>query len=302
MTRFGRRFGYRSISGLLAAVFLTGCGTTYNHNPSFHLSTDEAGDAIVEMQKEPKQLKRPVVILGGWNDMNDVAFYIADEMGRVVDDDRILPIDYSHCKDFATTRDYVVSQVNERFASLIPGKTVEVDVIAYSMGGLVARFAARPAEEDASKPTLNIVRLFTISSPHRGAVAAQLPAIDQFMRDMRSDSDFIADLKRPDYQSDYYRVYPYVRLGDIIVGTQNAAPVNRTPWWVPNMTMQEPHFDAYSDPRFIADIARHLRSEPAYSRYPAAPIPTSREDQKKPSSRKDHDVHNASVHIPDSGI
>lgn len=283
-------------------LVLSGCGTTYNNNPSFNISAEEAGDAMTEMRQKPKQLARPVVILGGWNDMSNVADYIADEMGRVVNDDRILAIDYSHCKDFATTRDYVVSQVNERFKSTTPGKTVEVDVIAYSMGGLVARYAARPSSKTPTQPTLNIIRLFTISSPHRGAVAAQLPAIDAFMKDMRSDSDFIAELKEPNYTSDYYRLYPYVRLGDIIVGTQNAAPIHRTPWWVPNLTMQEPHFDAYSDPRFMADIARRLRSEPAYSRYPAAPIPTSSSSQTKSSDREEHDIHNASVHIPDSGI
>lgn len=287
---------------LMSVLAMGGCGTTYDHNPSFHLSDEEARDAIAQMKSKPGKLKRPVVVLGGWRDMNDVEFYIADELRPLLDDDRVLAVDYTKCDSFAETQQVVVEAVNERFPSNIPGKTVEVDVVAYSMGGLVARYAARKSDYQPQLDTLNIVRLFTISSPHRGASAAQLPAIDKFMQDMRSDSEFIAELKKPDYQTDFYRVYPYVRLGDIIVGTQNAAPMHRTPWWVPNKSMQEPHFDAYADPRFIADIARRLRNEPAYSRYPAAPIPKDKKSQQKPSSRSAQDTHNASVHIRDSGI
>lgn len=281
---------------LLASV---GCGTGYDHNPSFFLSVDEADDALQQMQQNPRKLSRPVVVLGGWGDEIRVAKSLAEEIKRVTGDDRVLPIDYSASDNLVHTQFLVVKKINEAFPSKVPGKTVEVDVVAYSMGGLVARYAARRSDTDPNQPTLNIVRLFTISTPHRGARFADLPAIDSYIPEMRRDSAFIAELSKPDYRDDYYRIYPYVRLGDIYVGAENAAPPYRTPWWVPNMKLEDAHWGAYRDPRLLADIARRLRNEAPYTRYPPAPLP--RDSDKSTPSTTDAVLHNAGVAMPRSG-
>ncbi len=65
----------------------------------------------------------------------------------------------------------VIDAVDQKFPSSDPEVTTEVDVIGYSMGGLAARYAAMPATAvNLSKRRLQIGRLFTISSPHRGAL------------------------------------------------------------------------------------------------------------------------------------
>jgi pimeloyl-ACP methyl ester carboxylesterase len=147
--------------------------------------------------------------------------------------------------------------------------TVEVDVIGFSMGGLVARHAARP---NSLGKRLNIRRLFTISSPHRGARLASLPTVDQRMIDMRPGSAFLADLNSHLSEADY-ELLAYTRLGDMIVGPENAAPPGMSPWWVANASFSLAHISAGADPRILADIARRLRNEPPFTTTPASPLP-----------------------------
>ncbi|MFC1766418.1 esterase/lipase family protein [Planctomycetota bacterium] len=56
-----------------------------------------------------------------------------------------------------------------------PNQTVQADVIAHSMGGLVSRYAAM---EVPGKPRLRIAHLFTIATPHQGALISIPPSPD----------------------------------------------------------------------------------------------------------------------------
>ena len=85
---------------------------------------------------------------------------------------------------------------------------IEVDVVAISMGGLIARYAAMPLPDDSRQ--LRIRRLFTISTPHRGAKLAALPTFDQRQIDMRPGSAFLASLDDALADADY-DLLPYVR-------------------------------------------------------------------------------------------
>ena len=90
--------------------------------------------------------------------------------------------------DFDEIADYVVREVEKKWPSGDEAQTVPVDVVGVSMGGLVARWAAlAPGRADTGDgrtagggctKRLNIVRLFTFSSPHRGAVMAETVHID----------------------------------------------------------------------------------------------------------------------------
>jgi hypothetical protein len=150
---------------------------------------------------------------------------------------------------------------------------VPVDVIGISMGGLVSRYAAMPSRLDPDTRQLNIVRLFSLASPQRGAITAdELNIGDELMEGMRTDSEFIAWINAADVDRPYPLI-PYVRLGDDVVGTANAAPVGEVPWWLPNPALEHAHIGGTLDARFMADIARRLRGEPPFTTPPPAPIP-----------------------------
>jgi pimeloyl-ACP methyl ester carboxylesterase len=149
-----------------------------------------------------------------------------------------------------------------------------VDVIAVSIGGVVARHAA------AATPTppgrrLRVARLFTISSPHRGAALAAFPAmpfVGGVQADLRPGSKFLRTLEHNE-RPGTYPVYPYVRLGDSLVGAANAAPHGQDPWWVATPPLEGAHTMAYCDGRIVADIARRLRGEEPFAKEPPEPLP-----------------------------
>jgi len=210
----------------------------------------------------------------------------------------VISVSFFFCGSFDGCRKRVIDAVEKAFPSDDPEWTTEVDVVAVSMGGLVARYAAAPPRAPkatttnaASQPTtdraparrLRIARLFTISSPHRGAALAFLPTFNQLQIDMRAGSKFLQRLDAFDElvepgsaqtrPSDSYELIPYVRLDDMIVGERNAAPAGWTPWWVPAEPFQDSHIFAMADPRIVADIARRLRGEPPLTTDPPAPLP-----------------------------
>jgi hypothetical protein len=90
------------------------------------------------------------------------------------------------------------------------------------------------------------------------------------MQDMQRDSDFMTQLNGAPAT---YELFPYAALGDLTVGTENAAPPGDVPWWTAQCAAAEGHVAAALDPRILADIARRLRGEPAYATTPRAPLP-----------------------------
>jgi hypothetical protein len=119
------------------------------------------------------------------------------------------------------------------------------------------------------------VRLITVSSPHRGAAWARLPALSRLHADMRGTSPFLDELERAEATTtaDDYELVPYVRLGDRIVGAHNAAPAGTNAWWLPNQPLNLAHFAVNRDPRVRADVARRLRGETPLTKTPPAAVP-----------------------------
>jgi hypothetical protein len=168
---------------------------------------------------------------------------------------------------FEECRRIVIEEVDRAFPCDEPGVTAEVDVVAVLMGGLVARYAAAEPTGPGAK-RLRIARLFTISSPHRGAELAELPTLHRLQLDMRAGSPFLRALD--DAPLDYELV-PYVVLKDRIVGQTNAAPYGESPHWVSGNFGA--HVGAHRDARILADIARRLRGEEPFATDPPAPLP-----------------------------
>jgi len=221
------------------------------------------------MQNDAKALERPLVIMSGWMDIGLTLHAIESPFERVFGREQILGIIFPGNHSFDQCRAKVIRQVDENFPCASPNETQEVDVVAFSMGGLVARYAA------LSQPGLRRLRirhLFTISTPHQGADLADLPHWDQRVVDMRRGSPFLTQLKQALPECNYV-LKCYARLGDTLVGTRNTAPKGFPLWWIRNRPPDLPHMGAADDPCILADIMCHLRNEPTLSAAVPLPLP-----------------------------
>lgn len=226
--------------------------------PMHHISLDDARVSLARMHAEPKTPPRPVFVAAGYLDPGFISGDIVKRLRLVTDEHApIFSVSFFTCANFDSCRDRLIEAIEREFPSDDPDSTIEVDIVGFSMGGLVARHAAMPRE---SGKRVNVVRLFTIGTPHRGANLASLAFFDRRAIDMRSGSDFLAQLDA-DLETARYELIPYVRTHDAVVGEANAAPHGREPILVANKAFSLSHTMAGADERIIADIARRLRGE-----------------------------------------
>jgi hypothetical protein len=252
----------------LAAVGLAGCAGRAS-NPSFPTKLETARDDLKRMESSPRPLDRPLVIVGGFLDPGIAGLWLKGEFSSLSGDERIIWVELFSCASLQECRERIVRAVDKAFPDASSDVTREVDVVGVSLGGLAARYASGPTGRGRR---LKIARLFTISSPLRGSKEAQdLPLLVPIQAQLRPGSMELALLNASDAG---YPIYPYVCLGDQVIGEKNAAPPGKTPWWVSPAPLADVHGGAFYDARFLADIARRLRHEPALSREPAAVLPT----------------------------
>ncbi|MBX3387143.1 MAG: hypothetical protein KF768_11280 [Phycisphaeraceae bacterium] len=306
---------------------ISGCGVTGRaENPAFPITADEAKDELRTMRANPVRPARPVVVIGGLFDVGIVADDLADRIRRHTSPSAdVIVVSPFGTSTVEESRRKVVARLEERFPSDHADTTVEVDVVGFSLGGVIASYAALEPEERAaavdpseaegarSMKRLNVVRLFAISVPYSGSDAASPPTLDSRVAAIRRGSPVLkaisderaasrgltllsannphtgapADASGTGGHSMAgsqrgYVLIPYARLQDNIVGPESAAPPGEHPFWVSNLPLELAHAHAYKDPRILADICRRLRNEPAYTRFPAGPVPGS--DGAQPSA------------------
>ena len=222
------------------------------------------------MRAQPHSAARPVVVVSGYVDPGIATLGLTQQLRGVLGDDaEIVTVSPGFTLTMRDARDMLIRKVETLPGTETGGAwTVEVDVVAVSMGGLVAAYAAMPREDGGRR--LRIARLFTICTPHRGATLAAVPSLEPRVADMRKGSEFLAQMERTERG---YELVPYGRLGDQIVGAENTAPSGMTPWWVETPALQLSHIDCYRDTRIVADISRRLRGEPGYTVGTPAPLP-----------------------------
>ncbi len=270
---------YRSIAArrhpiltmvILASSLIAGC-TPDSTNPRFAVTGEFIDSEWSRLRAQPAVLERPLVVLGGYRSPSLFAGGVASDLRRLTGagQDQVLAIGYPFDDNFPTLARRVVDAVEKRWPSDDPDRTIEVDVVGLSMGGLVARAAAAsphiPATFSGSEPplgppkALRIRRLFTLGTPHRGALLAETIALDPMAIDMKPGSGFLAALNAK-LATSTYELICYARTRDDIVGATNAAPPGREPIWVEGPRFFS-HHTTHDDRRFLVDIARRLRGE-----------------------------------------
>jgi pimeloyl-ACP methyl ester carboxylesterase len=134
----------------------------------------------------------------------------------------------------------------------------ELDIVGISMGGLIARALAAGLD---GQPPLHIRRLFTLATPHRGAVLADWVRLDPACHDLRQSSPFLQSLDRAAQPID---IRPFALKRDGWVGTARTGPIGTNPYVLPPIGLARlgfSHFAIANDPRIIAAIVVELRSQ-----------------------------------------
>ena len=228
-----------------------------------------AGCTTVRPRATPaaqQTLPRPLVVIGGFGETGWSATYIGRWMKTHGGDRRVIGVSPGFAVTFDGAAELVVEAVQRYFPSDDPTRTVAVDVIGNSMGGVVARHAAAPGGGFGRR--LDVQNLYTISSPNSGAVEADFfgPLAFGTARAMQTGSPFLARLAvREQLQTaTRYPVTAYARDRDHTVGAGVALPPHLrgqliylpVAWY-----NRSSHSFAYTDGRILNDVLRRLREE-----------------------------------------
>ncbi|MEM1186385.1 MAG: hypothetical protein AAGI53_15460 [Planctomycetota bacterium] len=258
-----------TVTGLVA---LSSCVHLPAENPAYTVPDSDIEADLDRMRSDPIELERPILVLSGYRsppvNAKDLAESILELTGAP--EHMVVYTSYQFADTIEDPAQRVIELADEHFPTDDPVFTTEVDVVAISMGGLVARVAAEDPKHrgDPAGRRLNIKRLFTFATPHRGARLAAHVRIDEASSAMRPGSRFITGLNlRGDYER--YTLVPYAALHDRLVGATNTAPPGREPIWVPGR-MNFSHFLLVYEDRILADLARRLRNEETFAE-PSAP-------------------------------
>lgn len=264
-----------NIPAMIVTMSIPACMYRANSNPAITLSRAQAHAELKHLGAHPQPLERPVVILNGYHTPHFMIAGLAERLrtctsGRSSD---FLVVSYVDATNLNDAAERVIRAVNERWPSQVAGQSVPVDVVGISMGGIVARLAAlapkdRPTIDGLSLQgrgdapngdRLNVVRLYTLATPHLGARLARIAALDDAARCMRAGSAFLNRLNEFLPHADYSLVC-YAHTGDVTVGASNAAPPGMIPIWTDGSILFS-HGAIVENPWFAADIARRLRGD-----------------------------------------
>ncbi|MEO0629987.1 MAG: hypothetical protein AAFY46_04575 [Planctomycetota bacterium] len=244
-------------------------GCTVNRsieNPAFPVTMAEAKEDIDRMQANPVTLERPVVVLAGYRAWPMLAQGVRYKLMGMTSGESsdFLPISYTFQGDIEKIAGIVTRRIDERWPSGPSEETIEVDIVGISMGGLVARVASLPMGElpggdETRNKRLKIGTLYTMGTPHLGAILANRIRPDKAARSMQPGSEFMQYVNARVGEHDF-EIVPYAHLNDTWVGATNTAPPGQQPIWTGGTKIMS-HFSITTDDRIMADLARRLRGE-----------------------------------------
>ncbi|MFP3988426.1 alpha/beta fold hydrolase [Streptomyces sp. E11-3] len=132
---------------------------------------------------------RPVVLLHGFIDNRSVFVLLRRSLAQ-------------HGRHHVESLNYSVLTCDIRTAAELLARHIEeicertghreVDVVGHSLGGLIARYYVQRRGGDRRVRTL-----VTLGTPHGGTIVAPLMSAHPIVRQMRPDSDVIAELRKP---------------------------------------------------------------------------------------------------------
>ncbi len=242
-------------------------------NPDFPVSYAEADSDLARMRGAPVPLMRPLLIFSGYRAPWIPAERLAKKLRRITSTPGMIrTVAYPQFGE-------IPRAVALALGAAKPdgdGSTEPVDVIGISMGGLIGRAAAAGARatgearmfDDPLIPTpkfevptrrLRVVNLFTLASPHQGAILAEVTTPDPAAEDMLRGSGFLRALDEA-LPTAEYTLTCYARIRDGWVGATRTAPPGYQPIWTSGLLWGS-HFSISDDPRIVADICRRLRGE-----------------------------------------
>ncbi len=259
-----------SVLAATALTSLTGCMSPAREmNPSFPVTIESARMDLARMVSDPKPTARAVVIIGGIADPSISSGAMVKVIAPTLSASKVLEVDFFGTTTFAQARAHLLREIRRGLELGETAPIPEVDVVAFSMGGLVARDAASTVHGGERVP---IRRLYTIATPHLGARVASAPFQFPQSEDMQITSDFLAQLDEalPDA---CYELRCYAVTDDVTVGEEFAAPNGWHLWWVPVQPGRYGHLSGFSDERILSDIARRLRGEAGVTLSQGTPIP-----------------------------
>ncbi|MBN8597091.1 MAG: hypothetical protein J0L78_05385 [Planctomycetes bacterium] len=243
-------------------------------NPAFSCDLGAIASKSRELAANPKPLPRPVIVFSGYRVPGLFAGQLASNLARLTtgSTDRFRMFAYPFDGDIEPLVNRLATIIGREFGLEATGdSTTPVDVVGISMGGIVGRLAAaRARSRPGGVPRVDVRRLFTIGTPHRGARLALKVHVDRAATDMQPRSSFLTTLDEF-AKADDYELVPYATLNDITVGASNCSPPGTNPIWVRG-TRLFAHTTVTMHPGLILDIALRLRGESPISA--ASPIPT----------------------------
>lgn len=254
-----------AVAGTGALTLALGC-VTPSANPRFPEPASEAARALSEYSRAPQASARPILVLGGYMDPGMASGSLARALRSAIGPQaEIVAVSFGDCTSMAQCRDRVLAATRP-LRDARP--ECAFDVVANSMGGLVARYCALGDDEiaacglppPAQPGLLRIHHLYTICTPHLGAKMAEGPLGSPLTKDMRPRSKFLLCLDSA-LPNAPYSLTCFARAGDSIVGADRSAPPGMEPILFDTPPFELSHVDAHRDPRILLVIARSLRSD-----------------------------------------
>jgi pimeloyl-ACP methyl ester carboxylesterase len=240
-----------AVLALTWGIFLSGCSAAEKKR-SLQVAADqrEAELDLKAMAGAPKPLPRPVLLLTGWMEppSNWGRFRTWLESATCGCERQIVCLDLRGPGGLAAAVEKVLAAGEE---------LGEVDVVAHSAGGLVAREAARGVHGDRR---LRIARLFAIATPHHGSPWGNLWPILPYplqAADCRPASDFLVSLDR-DASTVSMRIANYWSEGDVVVPRESAAAVGAEQHLYARPKGFFIHRRCAADPRLARDVIAGL--------------------------------------------
>ncbi|MCE9584243.1 MAG: alpha/beta hydrolase [Planctomycetes bacterium] len=211
----------RSVLAVLVltwAIVLSGCSAAEKkRSREVFADQREAERAMKAMADAPRPLQRPVILLTGWAEAPSgwARFQKWLEAATCGCDRQILVPDLRGPGGLMAAAEKVVELCAEMG---------DVDVVAHSAGGLIAREAARKSRGGRR---LHVARLLTIATPHQGTAWGKFWPILPYplqAADCRPASGFIASLDN-DMSTTSMAISTYWTEGDIVVPKESAEAV-----------------------------------------------------------------------------